>query len=120
MALKIRLARGGSHKRPFYKIVVAENSSPRDGKFVERIGFYNPLLPKDKEQRLVLKTERVEHWLKIGAKPTDRVARLLSANNIIPPVQRFAQTKKNQPKAKAQERLREIEKKNADLATAAS
>ena len=73
MALKIRLARGGAKKRPFYRIVVAEASSPRDGRFVEKVGTYNPLLPRDHAERIVLNMERIKHWLSVGAQPTDRV-----------------------------------------------
>ncbi len=79
MALKIRLARGGAKKRPFYRIVVAENTAPRDGRFIEKVGTYNPLLPKDHPERVVLKEERIRHWLSVGAKPTDRVLRFLDA-----------------------------------------
>ena len=79
MALKIRLARGGAKKRPFYRIVVAENTAPRDGRFIEKVGTYNPLLPKDHPERVVLKVERIQHWLSVGAKPTDRVLRFLDA-----------------------------------------
>jgi len=73
MAVKIRLARGGAKKRPYYRIVVADASAPRDGKFLERIGSYNPLLSKDNEKRVVLNTERAKYWLSVGAIPTDRV-----------------------------------------------
>ena len=84
MALKIRLSRGGAKKKPFYRIVVAEATSPRDGKFVEKIGSYNPLLPKEKKDRIKLEQERVKHWLSKGAKPTSRVSRILGELNIIP------------------------------------
>lgn len=76
MSLKIRLARGGTKKRPFYAIVIADARSPRDGRFIEKIGTYNPMLPKD-AQRVVLNTERAQHWLSVGAQPTDRVLRFL-------------------------------------------
>ena len=76
MALKLRLARGGSKKRPFYSIVVADVRAPRDGRYIEKLGTYNPLLAKDAE-RVTLKQDRVEHWLLMGAKPTDRVLRIL-------------------------------------------
>jgi small subunit ribosomal protein S16 len=79
MALKIRLARGGSKKRPFYRIVVAEVTAPRDGRFIERLGTYNPILPREHEERVRLNTERIQHWLSVGAKPTDRVLRFLDA-----------------------------------------
>ncbi|RYD48481.1 MAG: 30S ribosomal protein S16, partial [Sphingomonadales bacterium] len=77
MALSIRLSRGGSKKRPYYRIIVADARSPRDGKFIEKIGTYNPLLAKDSADRMKLDTERAAHWLKMGAQPTDRVARFL-------------------------------------------
>jgi small subunit ribosomal protein S16 len=77
MALKLRLARGGTKKRPFYHIVVADARSPRDGRFIEKLGTFNPLLAKDNEGRVVLNTERAQHWLSVGAQPTDRVLRFL-------------------------------------------
>lgn len=79
MALKIRLARGGTKKRPFYHIVIADARSPRDGRFIEKLGTYNPLLNKDADNRIVLNTERAQHWLSVGAVPTDRVMRFLDA-----------------------------------------
>jgi len=77
MALKIRLTRGGAKKKPFYRIVVAENTSPRDGKFVERVGSYNPMVPKDHKERYIINEERVKHWISVGAQPTERVAKIL-------------------------------------------
>ena len=77
MSLKIRLARGGTKKRPFYHIVVADARSPRDGRFIEKLGTFNPLLAKDNEGRVVLNNERAQHWLSVGAQPTDRVLRFL-------------------------------------------
>lgn len=82
MSLKIRLARGGSKKRPYYRIVIADSRSPRDGRFIEKVGTYNPLLPKDSEMRVTLVKERIEHWLNVGARPTDRVARFLAAEDM--------------------------------------
>src|SRR3546814_6125931 len=82
MALSIRLSRGGSKKRPYYRIVVADARSPRDGRFIERIGNYNPLLAKDDEKRVQLDTDRANHWLGVGAQPTDRVARFLDAAGV--------------------------------------
>ena len=79
MSLKLRLARGGTKKRPFYHIVVADARSPRDGRFIEKLGTFNPLLAKDNEGRVVLNTERAKHWLEVGAQPTDRVLRFLDA-----------------------------------------
>ena len=107
MSLKIRLARGGAKKRPFYRIVVADSRMPRDGRFIERVGTYNPMLPKEHPERVNLKTDRIQHWLSVGARPSDRVAKFLGGAEILPmPVPR-EQTKKNLPKAKAQERLKE-------------
>lgn len=82
MATSIRLSRGGSKKRPYYRIVVADSRSPRDGAFIERIGSFNPLLAKDDEKRVVLNAERAKHWVSVGAQPTDRVARFLDAAGI--------------------------------------
>ena len=79
MALKIRLARGGSKKRPYYRIVVADVNAPRDGRFIEKIGTYNPLLPKDSADRVNLDVDRTKHWISVGAKPTDRVLRFMDA-----------------------------------------
>ncbi len=83
MSLKIRLTRGGTKKRPFYKVVVADVRAPRDGRFIEKLGTYNPLLPKDHGQRIQLNEERVRYWLSHGAQPTDRVARFLDAADIL-------------------------------------
>lgn len=104
MALKIRLARAGAKKRPYYRIVVADVRSPRDGRFIERVGSHNPLLPKDHEDRIVLNEERIRHWLANGAKPTDRVLRFLDAAGIM---SREARNNPNRavPGKKAQERL---------------
>ena len=107
MALKIRLSRAGAKKRPYYKIVVADARSPRDGRFIERVGSYNPMVPQDHPDRLKLVTERIQHWLSHGAQPTDRVARFLVAADVLAQTPRPEQTKKPQPKAKAQERLKE-------------
>ena len=118
MAMKIRLARGGSKKRPFYTIVAADSRMPRDGRFIEKLGTFNPLLPKDHAERLVLKTERVQHWLKMGALPTDRCARFLSELGMVAKPAIPNQTKKNQPKAKAQERLKQAAEAEAKAAEA--
>jgi small subunit ribosomal protein S16 len=106
MSLKIRLSRGGAKKRPFYKIVLADSHSPRDGKFIERLGTYNPMLPTEHAERLVMKEERIRHWLSVGAQPTDRVAKFFSDAGYMPARPRPEQTKKPQPKAKAQERAK--------------
>ena len=107
MPLRIRLARAGAKKRPFYRIVVADSRSPRDGRFIEKIGTYNPMVAKDHPDRVRLNEERARHWLSVGALPSDRVARFLGHAEIIPMPAVPQQTKKNQPKAKAQERMKE-------------
>ena len=106
MAMKIRLARGGSKKRPHYSIVAADSRNPRDGRFIEKLGTYSPLLPKDDERRVVMKMERVQHWLDHGAQPTDRVARFLEAAGARPKSER-ANLKKGEPGTKAKERAEE-------------
>ena len=104
MSLRIRLARGGAKKRPFYRIVVADSRMPRDGRFIERIGHYNPMLGRDDPERVRLDTERAKHWLGVGALPSDRVAKFLAAESLYTVPARPDQTKKHLPKAKAQER----------------
>ncbi len=104
MALKIRLSRGGAKKRPFYRIVVADGRAPRDGRFIERLGTYDPLLPRDSEDRVKFDAERVKFWLARGAQPTDRVARFFGQAEIIEMPKRN-NPQKAKPKAKAQERL---------------
>lgn len=106
MALKIRLARGGAKKRPFYQIVVADARSPRDGRFVEKVGTYNPMLPQESENRVHLNVDRIKHWLSVGAQPTDRVALFLGKAQVIAMPATPAMSLKSQPKAKAQERLK--------------
>ena len=106
MALSIRLSRGGSKKRPYYRIVVADARSPRDGKFIERIGSYNPLLGKDDEKRVVIDAERAKHWVGVGAQPTDRVARFLDAAGVKERAAR-SNPKKGEPGEKAKERAEE-------------
>jgi small subunit ribosomal protein S16 len=120
MALKIRLARGGAKKRPFYKIVIAEATSPRDGKFVERVGSYNPMLPADHADRVVLNTERLQYWLSTGAQPTDRVARFLGAAKLVEMPAQKNRPQKSQPKKKAQERLAEAAKAKEAAAQASN
>lgn len=105
MPLRIRLARGGAKKRPFYRIVVADGRAPRDGRFIERVGTYNPMLARDHADRVVLKEERIKHWISNGAQPSDRVAKFLSVAGLMAAPAIPEQTKKNKPKAKAQERL---------------
>ena len=106
MALSMRLSRGGSKKRPYYKIIVADARSPRDGKFIERLGSYNPLLAKDSPERVILDTERAKHWLAAGAQPSDRVARFLDAAGVL---ERKAKVNaiKGEPGEKAKERVEE-------------
>ncbi len=106
MALKLRLARAGAKKRPFYKIVVADSRSPRDGRFIERIGSYDPMLPQENEKRVIVNEDRAKHWMKMGATPSDRVARMLSKKGLVAAPAIPEQTKKSQPKAKAQERAK--------------
>jgi small subunit ribosomal protein S16 len=106
MSLKIRLARAGAKKRPFYRIVIADSRSPRDGRFIERVGSYNPMVAKDHPERVVLNVERIKHWLGVGAQPTERVARLFGKAGLGPVPAVPQQTKKSQPKAKAQERMK--------------
>jgi small subunit ribosomal protein S16 len=110
MALKIRLARGGSKKRPYYSVVIADARAPRDGRFIEKIGAYNPLLGKDDEKRFQLDAERAKHWLSKGAQPTDRVARFLSTLDLVK-WERGNNPNKAKPGKKAQERMEEIKAK---------
>ena len=119
MAMKIRLARGGSKKRPFYSIVAADSRMPRDGRFIEKLGTYAPLLPKDSEDRVKMNMERVQYWLDHGAQPTDRVARMLEAAGAKPKTER-ANPKKGTPGKKAQERVEQKEAKAAAAAEAAN
>lgn len=119
MAVSIRLARGGSKKRPYYKIVVADARASRDGKFIERLGSYNPLLAKDDANRVVLDSDRAKHWLSVGAQPTDRVARFLDAAGLR---ERAARNNPNKgkPGEKATDRAEEQQKKAAEAAEAAA
>ncbi|SIQ88312.1 SSU ribosomal protein S16P [Rhizobium sp. RU20A] len=117
MSLKIRLARGGSKKRPYYQIVVADARSPRDGRFIEKLGSWNPMLAKDDANRTVINNERVQHWLDNGAQPTDRVLRFLNEAGL---ATREARNNPNKakPGKKAQERAAEKAQKAADAAAA--
>jgi small subunit ribosomal protein S16 len=103
MSLKIRMSRGGTKKRPHYNIVVADSHSPRDGRFIEKIGFHNPLLPKDHADRLKLDTEKAKAWIAKGATPSDRVHRFLADAGVLQPLKKN-NPEKAQPKKKAQER----------------
>lgn len=119
MALKIRLARGGSKKRPFYRIVAADSRMPRDGRFIEKLGIYNPLLAKDNEERVKMDLDRVKHWLDQGAQPTDRIARMLEAAGVLAKKERN-NPKKAVPGKKAQDRAEEKAAKAAEAAEAAA
>lgn len=117
MSLKIRLARGGAKKRPFYRIVVADSRFPRDGRFIERIGSFNPLVAKDSEQRVVLDLEKAKAWLAKGATPTDRVHRFLDDAGVLKREAR-SNPKKAEPGKKAQERTAAAEAAAAKAAEA--
>ena len=118
MAVKIRLARGGAKKRPYYYIVVANNTAPRDGRFIERVGTHNPLVPKDHEERVKLNEERIKYWLGVGAKPTDRVARFLDAAGLYERKERN-NPQKGLPGKKRREREAAQKEKAAEAAAAA-
>ncbi len=115
MAIKIRLARGGSKKRPFYRIVAADSRMPRDGRFIEKLGTYNPLLPKDSEERVKMDLDRIKHWLGEGAQPTDRISRMLEAAGVIDKKDRN-NPNKGEPHAKTKDRVQQ----KADKTTAAA
>ncbi len=115
MAMKIRLARGGSKKRPFYRIVAADSRMPRDGRFIERLGTYNPLLPKDSEARVKMNVERIQYWMGQGAQPTDRIARMLEAAGVVP-----AKTRANPKQALPGEKANKRAEEKAAKATAAA
>src|SRR5436189_38730 len=119
MALAIRLTRGGAKKRPYYRIVVADSRAPRDGRFIEKLGTYNPLLAKDSPERVKLDADRISHWLSVGAQPSDRVLRFLDVAGIR---ERAARNnpQKAEPGEKAKERIEERAKKAADAEAAAN
>ena len=120
MSLKIRLARGGAKKRPYYHIVIADSRSPRDGRFIEKVGSWDPLLPKDSENRVRLKLDKISEWLKKGAKPTDRVARFIAAADAsLVKWEHGDNPKKAEPGTKAKERVAEREEKEAARKAAA-
>ena len=119
MAMKIRLARGGSKKRPFYAIVAAASRMPRDGRFIEKLGTYNPMLPKDSEERVKMNMERVKYWLGEGAQPTDRVSRMLEAAGELPKKER-SNPKKGTPGKAAQARADEKAEKAKAVEEAAN
>jgi len=118
MALKIRLARGGSKKRPYYHVVIADARSPRDGRFLEKVGSWNPMLAKDDAKRVELDTARIQHWISEGAQPTDRVLRFMAEAGIAKRDVR-SNPEKAKPGKKAEERIAERAQKAADLAAAA-
>ena len=119
MAMKIRLARGGSKKRPFYRIVAADSRMRRDGRYIERLGTYNPLLPKDSEERVKMNMERIQYWLSEGAQPTDRIARMLEAAGVKEKTERN-NPNKGEPGDKAKARVEERAEKAAAAAEAAA
>ena len=119
MALKIRLSRGGSKKRPFYRIVVAEAAAPRDGRYVERVGHYNPMVPKEHENRLSVNSDRVKFWMNKGAQPTDRVHKLLALVDILKAPEIREQPKKSAVGKKRAEREAEVAEAKAAADAAA-
>jgi small subunit ribosomal protein S16 len=119
MSLSIRLSRGGAKKRPYYRIVVADSRAPRDGRFIEKLGTYNPLLPKDAAERVALDVERARHWVSVGAQPTDRVARFLDAAGVRARAARV-NPKKAEPGDKAKERAEARATKLAEAEAAAN
>jgi len=119
MAMKIRLARGGSKKRPFYRIVATDSRMPRDGRFIEKLGTYNPLLPKDSEERVKMDMERIKYWLDQGAQPTDRISRMLEAAGVLEKKERN-NPNRGTPGKKAQARAEEKAAKAAEAAEAAA
>ncbi|HEU0118149.1 MAG TPA: 30S ribosomal protein S16 [Alphaproteobacteria bacterium] len=118
--LAMRMTRHGTKKRPYYHIVVADSRSPRDGRFIEKIGSYNPMLKKEDPKRVNLIEERVKHWLKNGAQPSDRVARFLAAANLGPAFKWNETPKKSAPRAKTQERMKLEAEAAAEAAKAAA
>lgn len=118
--ISMRLARHGAKKRPYYNIVVADSRSPRDGKYLEKVGTYNPMLPRDSADRVKLIAERVKYWIGVGAKPTDRVARMLADAKLGPKFEARTTPKKSAPRAKAQERLKIEAEAKAKAAAAAA
>ena len=119
MAVRIRLSRGGSKKRPFYRIVAADQRAPRDGRFIEKLGTYNPLLPNASAERLVVDAEKVKSWISKGAQPTERLQKLFANLGLCAAPALRNQPKKSAPKAKALERMKEKEEKAAAAAEAA-
>lgn len=120
MAVRIRLSRGGSKKRPFYRIVAADQRAPRDGRFIEKLGTYNPLLPKDHAERLVVDSEKVLAWIQKGAQPTERLQKLFANLGLCKAPVIHEQPKKSAPRAKTLERIKEKEEKAKAAAEAAA
>ncbi len=120
MTVRIRLSRGGSKKHPYYRVVAADQRAPRDGRFIEKLGSYNPLLPQDHQDRLVLDIEKVRSWLAKGAQPTERLQKLFANLGICEAPKIHNQPKKSAPKAKALERIKEKEEKAKAAAEAAA
>lgn len=120
MSVKIRMSRAGSRNRPYFRVVIAESTSPRDGRFIERVGSYNPLLPKEHPQRVVLDLERIKHWLSVGAKPSDRIQRFLAEAGVMEKPKIYDQPLQTQPKPKTQERMKAKEEKRKAAAEAAA
>jgi small subunit ribosomal protein S16 len=120
MATVLRLTRAGAKKRPYYHIVVADSRSARDGRFIEKVGAYNPMLPRDHADRVKLTKERIQHWLQVGAQPSDRVASFLAAAGLMKARTRTVTPQKSAPKAKAQERIKQAAEKAAQAAEAAA
>ena len=119
MALRIRLARGGAKKRPFYRMVVTDSRNPRDGAFLEKVGTYDPFLPHENSSRIVTQAERIKYWISVGAKPSDRVAILLGQAGVCEKPMMKNNPQKAIPKKKAQERLKEAADATAAAATSA-
>ena len=122
MSLKIRMSRGGAKKRPYFRIVIADSRMPRDGRFIERVGSYDPLLPKDHEGRVILKEDRIKHWLSVGARPSDRVNRFLDAAGIMKrePRNNPQKAKPGQKRLDREEAKREAEEKAKEEAASAA
>ena len=106
MPVRIRMSRAGKRSKPYHRIVVADGRSPRDGRFIEQIGAYNPLLPHEHKDRVKIDLERAKYWLSVGAQPSDRVAKFLATAELMAPRPRREQTRKHLPRKKAQERLK--------------
>lgn len=120
MSVKIRMTRAGAKNRPYFKIVVAESRSPRDGRFIERVGSYDPLLSKDNPKRVTLDMERIKHWLSVGATPSDRIQRFLAAAGVGTAPKIYPQTTQDKPKAKTVERMKAKEESRKAAAEAAA